>query len=409
MSDERMARRILMVLECNTFPSEGGGGAENQVRTLCRWLLGHGVPVSIAVPLTRDSPQREHDTVDGATVWRIRYPRIRWLGGLVMLTRLALYLIRHRGDYDVVHAHIAHNMATVSCIVGRMLGKTVIVKLTGWTEFEHGILTAGPGTLLRRLRRAALKRASFIQATSREIRDRLLENGFDHEAIRVIPNAVDLARFRPLEPDMPGFNARAEGTLTAIYTGRLVPEKGLRDLVTAWGMAFPASRDVSLLIVGDGEMRDELHKMVTGLGRERQIHLLGGRHYLERLLPHAHFGILPSHYEGLSNTLLEYMACALPVLGTRVSGTVDLIQEGQSGWLVDAGDVHAMAHHLAHIGRMERSDLARMGRAARRRVAARAGIESVMARLAPLYGVSIPRPQTHRPAVASGESRQCVE
>ena len=59
---------------------------------------------------------------------------------------------------------------------------------------------------------------------------------------------------------------------------------------------------------------------------------------VQRYLAMAHFGVLASLHEGLSNTLLEYMAAGLPVLGSRVSGTEDFVVAGHTGWLFPPGD-----------------------------------------------------------------------
>ncbi len=382
MRREIRPRKVLMVLE-SCYPTEGGGGAEGQVRTISRYLAERGIPVEIIAPLTREAPRAVHDEVDGVAVWRIPYPKMRFIGGMMMLVRFAAYLVRHRREYDVIHAHIAHNMAAVSCIVGRMLGKTVIVKLTGWLEIKHGVLAPGLNPMMA-AKRAALRLAHYIQATSTQIRDRLLARGFREDRVCVIPNAVDIRRFVGAHREVPD----ASRSLTGVYVGRLVPEKGLDALVAAWTQAYTVNDRVCLMMIGEGGLREELGALIRSLGREHQLKLLGARADVEEFLAAADFGVLPSLYEGLSNTLLEYMAAGLPVLGTRVSGTEDFIENGKCGWLVEAGDVAGMTASLREIARMDRSALAQLGVTARQRVTARAGIDAVVARLAELYDMS---------------------
>lgn len=386
MRHEMRPRKVLMVLE-SVYPTEGGGGAEGQVRTISRYLRERGVPVEIIAPLTREAPQITNDEVDGVPVWRIPYPQIRFLGGLMMLARLAVFLVRHRREYDVIHAHIAHNMAAVSCIVGRLLGKTVIVKLTGWLEIKRGVLAPGFNPLMT-VKRAALRLAHHVQATSTQIRDRLIARGFSARRVQVIPNAVDTRRFAVARADAPE-EMRAR-PLTAVYVGRLVPEKGLDTLIAAWIDAFAPDDNVRLLMIGEGALRDSFDALIHGHGREHQLHLLGARTDVEHFLSRADFGVLPSLYEGLSNTLLEYMAAGLPVLGTRVSGTEDFIEPGKCGWIVEPGDVAGMAACLREIAAMNTEALAALGAIARQRVVARAGIDAIMGRLAELYGIAAP-------------------
>lgn len=398
-------RKILMILE-SCYPTEGGGGAEGQVRTIARYLHRRGVPVQIVTPMTREAPQVEHELIDGVPVWRIPYPKIRLLGGFFMLGRLALYLLKERRNYDVIHAHIAHNMAAVSAAVGHLLNKPTIVKLTGWLELRHGVLAAGRNPLMS-LKRAALKSATYMQATSSQIRARLIARGFDSSRVLVIPNAVEMSRFadaannREVREDL-------DRPLTGVYLGRLVAEKGLDTLLEAWKRAFAKDDNVQLLVIGEGQLRDRIQRWVREQGRERQIHLLGAKPDVDRYLADAHFGILPSLYEGLSNTLLEYMASGLPVLGTRVSGTEDFIEHDRCGWLVETGDHEAMAACLEQIASMDRGALAGMGEAARQRVAARAGIDAVIGRLAEIYRIKTAL-RAAAAASAAGGQGTCAE
>lgn len=375
-----------MILE-SCFPTEGGGGAEGQVRTLGRYLTARGIPVRIVVPMVPRGPQQEYDTVDGVPVWRIPYPSIRKIGGLVLLVKLAWFLFRHRRNYDVIHAHIAHNLAVVSSVVGRLLGKKVIVKATGSLELAQGILDSRNRRLAAMLTRAGLKHASYFQATSSEIRKCLVENGFDAGRVRVIPNAVDIERFS----GRANAGTHRNGPLTAVYVGRLEDDKGTDVLVPAWIDAFPRDANARLLLVGEGSQREILDRLIAENGR-RDIRLLGPQEDVAPFLAEADFAVLPSRHEGLSNALLECMAVGLPVLGTRVSGTVDFIEPERSGWLVDPGDRTQMAEQLRRVGGLGRPALDAMGQRARERVSEIARIDAVTRKLLELYEIDGLRP-----------------
>jgi len=372
-----------MILE-SCFPTEGGGGAEGQVRTLSGYLRQCGVPVTIVVPMVPHGLQREHDEVDGVPVWRIPYPRIRKLGGFVMMARFAWFLFRNRRNYEVIHAHIANNLAVMSSLAGRALGKTVIVKMTGSLELAQGILDSGTKNLALSLKRGALKRANYFQATSSEIQERLLENGFHADRVKVIPNAVDVDRFADAARNR---KADAPHPRTAVYVGRLEPDKGTDVLVDAWIEAFGKREGIQLLLVGEGGQRNLLEQMISEHGREQDIRLLGPQVDVGPFLASADFAVLPSRYEGLSNALLEYMAAGLPVLGTRVSGTVDYIEQGRCGWLVDSDNKAQLVTQLRYIANLDMETLQKLGAQARHYVVARARIDNVVAQLAGLYEI----------------------
>jgi glycosyltransferase involved in cell wall biosynthesis len=369
-----------MLLE-GKYPALAAGGVEFQVRFLARSLRDHGSGVRVVAPMLRSGEQREDDVVDGIAVHRIRYPDVRLLGGVVLLTRLGWYLLRHRDDYDVIHAHVANKMAAVACVVGRGLGKTVVVKLTGAVELNDGILksgSVGPRILLLRW---AMRRATFFQAISAHIAGLLRETGFRPETIRRIPNAVDTDRFA-VSPR----SARSDGRRIAVYLGRLVPEKGLESLLAAWGNTVASDEDAELRVIGDGPLRSSLERQVARLGVGHQVRFLGATPQPAELVREADFCILPSLAEGLSNTLLEQMSAAKPVLGSRVSGTEDFVVDGETGWLFECGDQRELETKLRAALNTDRETLLELGARARKRVLADASVTVVLGQLLELYG-----------------------
>jgi glycosyltransferase involved in cell wall biosynthesis len=282
--------------------------------------------------------------------------------------------------------HIAHYLGAIACVLAR--GGTrpvpVVVKVSGSWELEHGVLAAGRGPVAA-LAQRCLKRAGTLQAISRRIAGELAAHGFDRERIVILPNAVDTARFRKVR------RAAVPGRpLTAVFVGRLVREKGLDLLLNAWAQAFADRHDVRLDLVGHGELETGLRGQAEQLGIAGQVRFLGHRAQVEDVLAEADFGILPSLIEGLSNTLLEFMASGLPVLASRVSGSEDFIVSGRNGWLVEAGDVAALAGALRDAARLDPTALHRLGDQARADVEATAGLDSVVGRLLSLYRGAAP-------------------
>jgi L-malate glycosyltransferase len=383
--------RILMVLE-SAFPINGG--VERQVKTLSKYFASIGFNIQIIVPMVSYGPQNRTDIVDGVLVHRIAYPKIKILGGVLMLLNLAIYLIKNRDSYDVIHVHIAHHMAAVCCVIGRFLQKPVIVKITGLREMEQGVLAKGQSNLIIKGLRWALHKASYYQATSKQIVDLLRSFGFDNRKIYCIPNAVDITRFsRTGDAQHPLPKLSGSASLVGLYVGRLVPEKGLELLINAWSRAFSVEDDVHLLIVGDGELRAHLEALVRNHQRDHQIIFCGISDHVESYLRIADFGILASVYEGLSNALLEYMAAGLPVLGSRISGTEDVVLENETGWLFTSRDQSELVAYLKYIKQMNKEELRIIGAKARRWISDYAGIESISARLLELYGLDTNGPK----------------
>jgi glycosyltransferase involved in cell wall biosynthesis len=379
------SRSVLMVLEA-TFPKHGGGGAESQVLTIGQRLLDRGVGVQVVVPMVADGPQVAREDVQGLDVVRIAYPKIRLAGGAIMLAKLAWYLIARRRDYAVIHAHIAHNMASVASVVGSILGKPVVVKLTGMREMSGGILDANAG-IASRIRKWAIQRATRIQATSSRIRHLLVEQGFEDSRVLLLPNGVDVARFAEAKRDAAlRRQLCGDARLVGIFVGRLAPEKGHELLLEAWAEVFGARTDAKLVLVGDGVTREPLQQLALRLGIGSQVVFAGHSSEVARHLAIADFGLLTSFAEGLSNSLLEYMASGLPVVGSKVSGTEDFVREGDTGWLFEPGRKEELVHCLAAVARLDAGALRKVGDNARTLIVSTASLEAVAQALVGAYG-----------------------
>lgn len=382
---------VLMVME-SVFPTSHGGGAESQVRTLGLEFMRRQVPVAVLVPMLRIGPQSAEDDVDGIPVRRITYPKLQVFGSVWMLFKLALQLVRERRRYDVIHAHIAGNMAAVCCVVGRLLRKPVLVKLTGMTEMKGGILDPTPRPVTR-LRKRVLRAAGAYQATSDRIARLLVDRGFEAAKVRHIPNAVDVERFARFRGDAAlRRQICGERPLVGVYVGRLEAEKGLETLLHGWARVFGERRDAMLVMVGNGSARESLRALCEALAIADQVAFVGPSQQVETYLSIADFGVLTSLHEGLSNTLLEYMAAGLPVLGSKVSGTEDFVIDGRTGWLFPPADVDAFARSLAQAAEGGIDELRRRGREARALVDERASIRSVVDQLQSVYAGINSRP-----------------
>jgi glycosyltransferase involved in cell wall biosynthesis len=383
----RRPLRVLMVLESD-FTPQGGGGAESQVRTLALHLLRIGQQATVVTPLLARGRQLTAERCDGIPIGRIRYPRLPTIGAAVMCLRWGAFLFGHGRRYDAWHVHIGHHLGAVTCLVGALVDKPVVLKISGSWELEQGIMAPDGRKVLDRLALRWLKRARAVQAISTRMAAELVRQGFPPDRILVLPNAVDTSRFPPrAAPRTPG------APFTAVFVGRLVPEKNLAMLLEAWARAFPSGEtvDARLRLVGGGPLAERLRAQAETLGLVRQVEFLGHRDRVAEVLADADVGVLPSRIEGLSNTLLEFMASGLPPLASRVSGSEDFVVPGRNGWLFEVSDVAALAAALREAKALPPERLAAMGRQARADVEATASLDVVAGRLQALYAGAHPR------------------
>lgn len=142
------------------------------------------------------------------------------------------------------------------------------------------------------------------------------------ERITIIPNYVETERFAPSEDYQYDYDV--------IFVGRLSPEKNLKAL-----LEVVHSLSLRAAIIGEGKLRKEFAQQYAD--SDTKISFFGNipNRILPSYLQRAHLFVLPSFYEGHPKTLLEAMACGMPVIGTNSPGIRDIITHGENGWLCE--------------------------------------------------------------------------
>jgi glycosyltransferase involved in cell wall biosynthesis len=179
--------------------------------------------------------------------------------------------------------------------------------------------------------------------------------GIPERKIIQIINGVDAEKYKP---DGNKKEARArigipQDVLVIGTVGRLDPVKDQRTLIKAFGLLTRArnkanlSKDLRLLIIGSGSNQRELKTVAHKEGVVDKVFFLGERNDVPELLQVMDVFVLPSIAEGISNTILEAMACGLPVIATTIGGNPEVIDDGKTGLLFKPGDHDRLAHLLA--------------------------------------------------------------
>lgn len=202
-----------------------------------------------------------------------------------------------------------------------------------------------------RAKRFVLARSVGVIANSKAgaettaLHTRLPRSFFD-----TIPNGVQIP---PPIPQWERLAIRAElglpeGRLLGLFVGRMVPLKNLDCLIRALALLGPCDRPW-MVLAGDGPLRPDIEQMATGYGLERDLLFLGERDDATRLMQAADFLVLPSHFEGLSNSLLEAMAAGCAVLASAVGGSPELVEHEQTGLLFPTNDPEALAAQMLRL------------------------------------------------------------
>jgi glycosyltransferase involved in cell wall biosynthesis len=243
--------------------------------------------------------------------------------GIVM--RIAKWLRRWR--VDVVHTHDSRPLI-YGAPAGRMVGAGRIVHMRHFARLPS---ISPRQTWLARL---AARWVDDYVCVSQESARAAAQEGVPTDRVRTVWNGVDLERFGCSGPNPKG---------PAVAVARLSPEKDLATLIRAAALAVRDCSDFRLEIAGSGPCLRELQQLVKELAVEAHVAFLGEVRDVGRLLSRARLFVLPSLTEGISLTLLEAMACGLPVVATCVGGNPEVVLDGHTGLLVPAGDPRVLA------------------------------------------------------------------
>ncbi|MCI0642797.1 MAG: GT4 family glycosyltransferase PelF [Gemmataceae bacterium] len=217
-------------------------------------------------------------------------------------------------------------------------------------------------------------------ASARQMRG----EGMPDSRLFTIWNGIDLERFSCCNKE------QASGP--AVTVARLSPEKDIANLLRAAQRVLSAVPGFHLEIAGDGPCRAELEALSKELGIADRVKFLGEIRNVQDVLSRARLFVLPSRTEGISLTLLEAMACGLPVVATDVGGNPELVEQEKTGCLVAAGDPEVLAAAIARLWDDAPTRLA-MAQAGRRRVEEHFDVRRMIAQYEGLY-----RPVAHRPS-----------
>lgn len=254
---------------------------------------------------------------------------------------VAWYL--HREDIDVLHTH-----STEAGIIGRLAGflagtPIVVHEIHGdpITADRHFLLN----TFLLFAERISALLADRIIVKSERIREMYLDRGIGRsEQYELIYHGVNIERFRETtEADPSNVSNNDDAVCRLLFVGRLADGKGLFDLLTA----VERLDGIHLDIVGDGPLRSMLEE--TAYDRDLPVDVLGYRDDIPKRMARADVFVLPSYREGTPRVITEALAAGLPVVATDIAGIPEQVDDGETGYLVEPGDIDALVTALQKL------------------------------------------------------------
>ncbi len=283
---------------------------------------------------------------------------------------------------------VLHNIALKPAAIGSLaaLGQVDIGVVSSINGLGSAYVATGfSGALKRNALRAALplllngsRKRTIVQ--NPEDLATLCALGLAEARLRLVPGSgVDTDRLRPLpEP---------AGPITVAFVGRMLADKGLRNLMAAHRLLRARGADVRLLLAGtpDPENATSIEPdELAGWSREPRVTWLGHVPDVASVWARAHIAVLPSRREGLPLSLLEAAACGRPMIATDVPGCREVVRDGETGVLVPLDDAPRLADAIAAMA-ADPVGRARMGAAARLRAEREFSAATIASQITAIY------------------------
>tara|TARA_B110000503_G_scaffold34861_2_gene56911 strand:- start:35640 stop:36860 length:1221 start_codon:yes stop_codon:yes gene_type:complete len=310
------------------------------------------------------------ETVDGFEFYRCQgseslFERLSVIGQWSVISALTKRLIEvaHKERPDVIHAHSPALNGVAAIRTGRALGLPVVYEIRGFWEdaaVSHG--TSSEGGLRYRLTRAmetwVLARANEVTCICEGIRQDLISRGIAPEKITIVPNAVDASRFQPVGERDSAIEERLQlaGKKVIAFIGSFYAYEGLDLLVAAMPRLLSARPDIRLLLVGGGQVTQDIKKQIAQLGLQDSIIMTGRVPYeeIESYYSVTDVLVYPRKSMRLTDLVtplkpLEAMAQKSLFLASDVGGHKELVRDGITGTLFKADDIDDLVKSLLDL------------------------------------------------------------
>lgn len=209
---------------------------------------------------------------------------------------------------------------------------TIAARRAGVPLVVGGMRVAESNRLRCAIERQAAKKMTHLVCVSRQVEtfaiDRLSVNP---QRCSVIPNGVDVSKYRDAQPVDWSDIGWPSASRVAVFVGRFHHQKGIELIQRQWNELFGVASERRLLLIGDGPLRRPLTDWANKIGKDR-VQVLPWQRDVTPYLKAATMLVLPSHYEGMPNVVLESMAAGRPVVCSRVEGSEELlgVERGKS-------------------------------------------------------------------------------
>lgn len=328
------------------YPTFGGSGvvATELAKVLAK--KGHNIHV-----MSYAKPARLDTLVPNITYHEVAinsYPLFEYPPYDLALATQMVNLIEHE-HLDLLHVHYALPHATSAYLAKQIVAEKH--QNIGIITTLHGtdITLVGSDPSYKHVVEFSIDKSDGVTAVSDYLREET-HRRFDIKSdIRVVPNFIDLQRFKRADHSHFKKAIAGEGEKIVVHVSNFRKVKRVEDVILAFDRVLRQGVKAKLLMVGDGPERQHTEHQCRELGICDKVRYLGKTEAVEDVLSVSDLFLMPSGSETFGLAALEAMSCSVPVISTNVGGLPELNIHGETGYLCDVGDVNAMAEYAVKM------------------------------------------------------------
>lgn len=263
------------------------------------------------------------------------------------LTSTLVHVITNN-NLDLLHVHYAIPHASAAYFANQILKKKG--KNIPFITTLHGtdITLVGKDQTFAPVVTFSINESDAITAVSNNLREETYKHFAVEKDIHVIPNFVDIDRFRQTDKEHFKKMLAPNGERILAHVSNFRKVKRVDDVVRVFQKVHQQLPS-KLLMIGDGPERQNAEELCRSLDICQDIRFLGKQEQMDEILSITDLFILPSQTESFGLSALEAMACGVPVISTNAGGLPEININGKTGYLSNVGDVEDMAMHAIEI------------------------------------------------------------
>lgn len=318
------------------YPGHGGSGTIATELGKALGVRGHEVHfISYSIPYRL---REYNENVFFHEVNMLKYPLFEYPPySLALADKIAE--ITEKENLDILHVHYAIPHSTSAYLAKQMLGgcPKVITTLHG-----TDITIVGSDESYFRINKFSIEQSDGVTTVSEYLKRETEERFHINMPIKVIPNFVDTERFSHTHRCRARCLFAPKDERIVMHISNFRPVKRIEDVISTFDLIHKEIPS-KLLMVGDGPMMSSALRAVEKLGISASVSFLGKQDDVAGVLPIADIFLIPSETESFGLSALEAMSCEVPVIATNVGGLPEVIEHDRTGYLVELGNISAMA------------------------------------------------------------------